>query len=63
MFLTNHASYFEHATIAILLTFAVGGWASGFAGRGKFFRICCLVATAFGSDWISETPPHEPRAG
>ncbi len=47
MFLTNHASYFEHATIAILLTFAAGGWASGFAGRGKFFKICCLVAIAF----------------
>ncbi|HST08752.1 MAG TPA: hypothetical protein VLL05_00120 [Terriglobales bacterium] len=53
LFLTNHASYFEHATIAILLTFAVGAWATSFAGRGKFFRICCLVAvTVFGLNGV-----------
>jgi hypothetical protein len=46
MFLTNHASYFEHATIVILLTFAVDGWVPIANGNG-FFRVSCVLATAF----------------
>ena len=45
MFLTNHASYFEHATIAILTTFAVGAHISAISNRTAL-RIACVLATA-----------------
>jgi hypothetical protein len=47
LFLTNHASYFEHATLAILLTFTVGALASNLAGWSVKLRLAFVLATCF----------------
>jgi hypothetical protein len=47
LFLTNHASYFEHATLAILLTFAVGAIASNLAGWSAKLRLAFVLRLAF----------------
>src|SRR5262249_17161969 len=47
LFLTNHASYFEHATIVLMLTFAVAGWISRTSQRALVSRIFVPLTIAF----------------
>jgi hypothetical protein len=46
LFLTNHASYFEHATIAILLTFLAGALAT-LVSRSSQLRVVFVLAACF----------------
>ncbi len=47
LFLTNHASYFEHATIVVLLTFVVGAIASRPGRQSAKLRLTLGLATCF----------------
>jgi len=46
-FLTNHASYFEHATITILLAFLVGAFTAVLPGHITKLRIALVLAICF----------------
>lgn len=47
LFLTNHASYFEHATIVVLLTFVVGAIVSKAGHPRAPLRLVLVLATCF----------------
>jgi hypothetical protein len=47
LFLTNHASYFEHATIVVLLTFVVGAVAAKLGGESAKLRLVLVLASCF----------------